>query len=125
MKAFYEKVRTDSLIKVFGYSAITEGEKGISLVDFREMKAAGALGFSDDGKGVQDAGMMYLAMKETAKAGGIITAHCEDDSMLFGGYIHKGDYAKSHQHRGIHSLSEDLQIIRDIAISEATGCPYH
>jgi len=125
MKAFYDKVKTDSLIRVFGYSAITVGEKGKTLVDFRKMKAAGSLGFSDDGKGVQDAGMMYLAMKETAKAGGIITAHCEDESMLFGGYIHKGDYAKSHQHNGIHSLSEDLQIIRDIAISEATGCPYH
>lgn len=125
MRAFYDKVKTDSLIKVKAYSAITMGEKGKTLVDFEKMKASGALGFSDDGKGVQDAGMMYKAMKATAKVGGIITAHCEDDSMLFGGYIHQGDYAKMHQHKGIHSLSEDLQIIRDMAISEATGCPYH
>lgn len=125
MKALYDKVKTDSLIKVYAYSAITAGEKGETLVDFCEMKAAGALGFSDDGKGVQDAGMMYKAMKKTAEAGGIITAHCEDESMLFSGYIHDGEYAKTHQHKGIHALTEDLQIIRDIAISEATGCPYH
>lgn len=125
MNAFYDKVKTDSLIKVYAYSAITAGEKGETLVDFCEMKAAGALGFSDDGKGVQDAGMMYKAMKKTAEAGGIITAHCEDESMLFSGYIHDGEYAKTHQHKGIHALTEDLQIIRDIAISEATGCPYH
>ncbi|HSL86225.1 MAG TPA: dihydroorotase, partial [Bacteroidales bacterium] len=125
IQAFYEKVKRESLIRVKAYSAVTLGEKGEALVDFRDMLKAGALGFSDDGKGVQEAGMMYRAMKETAGLGSIITAHCEDESMLFGGYIHDGEYAQMHQHKGIHSLSEYLQVLRDIAISEATGCRYH
>lgn len=120
-----EKAKKDSLIRCEFYSAITKGEKGEELVDFKAMKAAGAPGFSDDGKGVQSAGQMYLAMKEVAKVGSFITAHCEDESMLFGGYIHEGRYSKDHGHKGIHYLAEDLQIIRDAAISEATGCPYH
>ncbi len=120
-----EKAKKDSLIRCEFYSAITKGEKGEELVDFRAMKQAGAHGFSDDGKGVQSAGQMYLAMKEAARVGSFITAHCEDDSMLFGGYVHEGRYSKEHDHKGIHYLAEDLQIIRDAAISEATGCPYH
>lgn len=125
LKAFQEKVKTDSLIRVRSYSAITMEEKGIDLVDFEAMIAEGAPGFSDDGKGVQEAGMMYRAMTETARLGSIITAHCEEDSMVFGGYIHEGEYARRNHHKGIHPLAEDLQIVRDLAISEATGCRYH
>lgn len=125
MKAFQRKAETDSLIRVKSYGAITEGEKGMELVDFTAMDKEGVLGFSDDGKGVQSAGLMYQAMKSIKELDGIITAHCEEDSMLFGGYIHQGDYAVEHEHRGIHSLTEDLQIVRDLAISEATGCRYH
>ena len=125
LQAFQEKVKTDSLIRVRSYSAITKGEKGIDLVDFEAMDREGALGFSDDGKGVQEAGMMYRAMMETKRIGSIITAHCEEDSMLFGGYIHDGEYARKNHHKGIHPLAEDLQIVRDLAISEATGCRYH
>ncbi|NCC78328.1 MAG: dihydroorotase [Clostridia bacterium] len=125
MKAFQRKAETDSLIRVKSYGAITEGEKGMELVDFTAMDKEGVIGFSDDGKGVQSAGLMYQAMKSIKELDGIITAHCEEDSMLFGGYIHQGDYAVEHEHRGIHSLTEDLQIVRDLAISEATGCRYH
>lgn len=125
VKAFQKKVETDSLIRVKSYGAITEGEKGMDLVDFTAMDKEGVIGFSDDGKGVQSAGLMYQAMKSVKELDGIITAHCEEDSMLFGGYIHQGDYAIEHEHRGIHSLTEDLQIVRDLAISEATGCRYH
>lgn len=125
LKAFHSKAETDSLIRVKSYGAITEGEKGMELVDFTAMDKEGVIGFSDDGKGVQSAGLMYQAMKSIKELDGIITAHCEEDSMLFGGYIHQGDYAVEHEHRGIHSLTEDLQIVRDLAISEATGCRYH
>jgi len=125
LKAFHRKAQTDSLIRVKSYGAITEGEKGMELVDFTAMDKEGVLGFSDDGKGVQSAGLMYQAMKSIKELDGIITAHCEEDSMLFGGYIHQGDYAREHEHKGIHSLTEDLQIVRDLAISEATGCRYH
>lgn len=125
LKAFHRKAETDSLIRVKSYGAITEGEKGMELVDFTAMDKEGVLGFSDDGKGVQSTGLMYQAMRRIKELDGIITAHCEEDSMLFGGYIHQGDYAIEHEHRGIHSLTEDLQILRDLALSEATGCRYH
>ncbi|MGB4589600.1 MAG: dihydroorotase [Clostridiaceae bacterium] len=119
------KSKEDGLIRCEFYSTITKGEKGAELVDFGSQKEAGAIGFSDDGKGVQDAGQMYKAMLAVKEVDGFIAAHCEDESMLFGGYVHEGEYSKANGHQGINSLSEDLQIIRDAAISEATGCKYH
>lgn len=115
----------DAVIGCEFYSTITKGEKGTSLVDFGKMKEAGAIGFTDDGKGVQDAGTMYQAMVEAKKHDAVIAAHCEDESILFGGYIHEGEYAKAHGHKGILSLSEDLQILRDSAIASVTGARYH
>jgi dihydroorotase len=115
----------DAVIGCEFYSTITKGEKGTSLVDFGKMKEAGAIGFTDDGKGVQDAGTMYLAMVEAKKHDAVIAAHCEDESILFGGYIHEGEYSKAHGHKGILSLSEDLQILRDSAIAAVTGARYH
>jgi dihydroorotase len=120
-----DKCRTDALIKVGFYSSITRGEKGSELVDFRAMMEAGAVGFTDDGKGIQEAGLMYEAMAAAKEAGGIIAAHCEDESMLFGGYVHEGEYARKNGHKGIMSLVEDLQIMRDTALSEKTGARYH
>ncbi len=120
-----KKAKEEALIRCEFYSTITKGEKGAELVDFAEQKEAGAIGFSDDGKGVQDAGQMYKAMLAVKEVDGFVAAHCEDESMLFGGYVHEGEYSKAHGHQGIHSLSEDLQILRDAAISEATGCRYH
>lgn len=120
-----KKSKEEALIRCEFYSTITKGEEGDELVDFAVQKEAGAIGFSDDGKGVQDAGQMYKAMMGVREVDGFIAAHCEDESMVFGGYVHEGEYSKAHGHQGIHSLSEDLQIIRDAAISEATGCRYH
>jgi len=120
-----DKCRTDALIKVGFYSSITRGEKGSELVDFKAMMEAGAVGFTDDGKGIQEAGLMYEAMAAAREAGGLIAAHCEDESMLFGGYIHEGEYARKNGHKGIMSLVEDLQIMRDAALSEKTGARYH
>lgn len=120
-----EKCKTDALVKVGFYSSITKGEKGTELVDFRAMMEAGAIGFTDDGKGIQEAGLMYEAMVSAGEAGGIIAAHCEDESMLFGGYVHDGEYARKNGHKGIMSLVEDLQIMRDTALAEKTGARYH
>ncbi len=120
-----KKSNEEAVIRCEFYSTITKGEKGAELVDFAVQKEAGAIGFSDDGKGVQDAGQMYKAMLAVKEVDGFVAAHCEDESMLFGGYVHEGEYSKAHGHQGIHSLSEDLQITRDAAISEATGCRYH
>lgn len=81
--------------------------------------------FSDDGKGVQNDEMMREAMTAAKRLGKIIAAHCEDNSLLFGGYIHDGEYAKAHGHRGISSASEYKQIERDLRLAEETGCAYH
>lgn len=81
--------------------------------------------FSDDGKGVQTGELMEEAMLKAKSLGKMIVAHCEDESLLFGGYIHDGEYAKSHGHKGICSESEWKQVARDVALAEKTGCPYH
>jgi dihydroorotase len=87
--------------------------------------AKDAVAFTDDGKGVQDAGIMTEAMERAKALGKMIVAHCEDNSLLHAGYIHDGEYARAHGHRGICSEIEWGPIKRDIALAEATGCPYH
>lgn len=111
-------------IKVLPYASITKGEMGAELVDFESL-AESVAGFSDDGRGVQSADVMRSAMLEVEKLGGIIAAHCEDETLLDGGYIHDGEYAKKHGHPGICSESEWGQLKRDIALVRETGCRYH
>ena len=84
-----------------------------------------AIAFSDDGRGIQDSDMMRKAMTEAARLGKLIVAHCEDNSLLRGGYIHDGEYAAVHGHRGICSESEFGQIARDLKLAKETGCAYH
>ncbi len=117
-------IKRDSQIRVIPYGAITLGEKGETLCNFAEMKDYVAA-FSDDGRGVQSEDMMLSAMLEAKKYGKIIAAHCEVNSLLNGGYIHAGEYAKKHGHKGICSESEYLQIERDIGLAKKTGCSYH
>lgn len=117
-------IRDTASIHVHPYGAITVGEKGETLADLPGM-AKDVLGFSDDGRGVQNDSMMRLAM-ETAKAlGKPIVAHCEDNALLHGGYIHDGAYAKAHGHLGICSESEWGQIARDLELVKETGVKYH
>ncbi len=111
-------------IKVKPYGAITKGEMGKELADLAEM-APYVAAFSDDGRGVQDEGMMTEAMTEAKRLGKIIAAHCEVNDLLNGGYIHDGAYAKAHGHRGISSESEWRQIERDIDLAAKTGVSYH
>ena len=117
-------IQKEATIQVFPYGAITIGEKGEELSAMEEM-SSGVIAFSDDGRGVQSAEMMREAMQRARSLGMIITAHCEDNSLLFGGYIHDGIYAKEHGHKGICSESEWGQIKRDIALAKETGCAYH
>ncbi len=100
------------------------GEKGEMLSKMDEL-ADYVCGFSDDGRGVQDEDMMRTAMKKAKALGKLIAAHCEDNSLLHGGYIHDGEYARLHGHRGICSESEYRQIERDIRLAAETGCAYH
>ena len=117
-------IDADACIHVYPYGAITVGEQGKILADLSGM-APGVIGFSDDGRGVQDDSMMRTAMETARSLGKLIVAHCEDNSLLRGGYIHDGAYAKAHGHRGICSESEWKQIERDLKLVEQTGCAYH
>mgnify|MGYP000860697192 FL=1 len=119
-----DAIKRGAAIKVLPYGAITVGEKGEKLADMEAMSDK-VCAFSDDGKGVQNDEMMREAMTATKRLGKIIAAHCEDNSLLFGGYIHDGEYAKAHGHRGISSESEYRQIERDLRLAEETGCAYH
>ncbi len=111
-------------IAVYPYGTITMGELGKAHSDMEGM-APNVIAFSDDGRGVQNDDMMREAMLRAKRLGKIIAAHCEDNSLLFGGYIHAGDYARAHGHRGISSESEWKQIERDLRLVEETGCAYH
>ena len=114
----------DAVIRVHPYAAITVGEKGETLTDMAAL-APGCIAFSDDGRGVQSEEMMRAAMKKAKTLDRIIAAHCEDNALLFGGYIHKGAYARLHGHRGICSESEWKPIERDLRLARETGCQYH
>jgi dihydroorotase len=117
-------IKRDARVQAVPYGAITVGQQGEQLADMAAM-APYVCAFSDDGKGVQDEARMRQAM-ETAKAlGKLIVAHCEDNRLLHGGYIHDGDYAKAHGHRGICSESEWGPIARDARLAEEVGCGYH
>lgn len=119
-----DAIKRGAEIKVLPYGAITVGEKGEKLADMEAMSDK-VCAFSDDGKGVQNDEMMREAMTAAKRLGKIIAAHCEDNSLLFGGYIHDGEYARMHGHRGISSASEYKQIERDLRLAEETGCAYH
>lgn len=119
-----EIIARDACIHVYPYGAITLGEKGEALADLRVL-APRVAGFSDDGRGVQSREMMKAAMREAKALGKIIAAHCEDNALLHGGYIHDGAYAKAHGHRGICSESEWGPIARDLELAAETGCAYH
>ena len=117
-------IARDAVIGVHPYAAITVGEMGRELVDFAAL-APLCIAFSDDGRGVQREEMMREAMLRAKKEGKLIVAHCEVNDLLRGGYIHDGEYARAHNHRGICSASEYEQVARDIALVRETGCPYH
>ena len=117
-------IRKGATIGVHPYGSITIEQKGEHLSDLEGM-AKDAIAFSDDGRGVQDEEMMRAAMKRAKALGKIIVAHCEDNSLLHGGYIHDGEYAKAHGHKGICSESEWGPIARDLKLAEEIGCAYH
>ena len=117
-------IARDAVINVYPYAAITVGQKGEMLSDMEAM-AGDAIAFSDDGRGVQSEDMMREAMKRAKAMGKMIVAHCEVNDLLRGGYIHDGEYAKAHGHRGICSESEYAQVERDLRLAKETGCSYH
>ena len=124
LKEQLDIIKKDAVINVLPYGAITVGQNGEELSDMEGM-AKDVIAFSDDGRGVQSEEMMKEAMLRAKTLGKIIVAHCEDNSLLHGGYIHDGVYASKHSHRGICSESEWGPIKRDLELCRQTGCAYH
>ena len=124
LKVQLDAIHKDACIHIYPYGAITVGERGEVLADLDGM-AKDVIAFSDDGKGVQNDDMMRAAMKKAKELGKMIVAHCEVNDLLRGGYIHDGEYAKAHGHRGICSESEWVQIARDLQLVKEVGCKYH
>lgn len=124
LKEQLDIIKKDAVINVLPYGAITVGQNGKELSDMESM-AKDVIAFSDDGRGVQSEEMMKEAMQRAKALGKIIVAHCEDNSLLHGGYIHDGVYASKHSHRGICSESEWKPIKRDLELCRQTGCAYH
>ncbi len=119
-----DAIKKDAKIAVYPYGSLTVNEAGEAMADLDGM-AADVIAFSDDGKGVQDENMMRDLMLRAKPLGKMVVAHCEDNSLLYGGYIHDGVYAKEHDHRGICSESEWGPIARDLKLAKETGCAYH
>ena len=123
LKTVTDIIERDAVCDVHQYGCITVKRCGLEVAPLEEMEDAVA--FTDDGSGVQDDSVMLEAMERAAKLGKIIAAHCEDNSLLRGGYIHDGEYAKAHGHRGICSESEWGPIKRDVELVKKSGCEYH
>ena len=124
LKEQLDLIRQDGMIHIYPYGAITVGQKGEQLSDMKGM-APNVIAFSDDGRGVQSRELMKEAMLKAKQLKKLIVAHCEDNSLLNGGYIHDGEYARSNSHRGICSESEWGPIKRDLELVKETGCTYH
>ena len=119
-----DAIRRDAKVAVYPYGSLTVNEAGVVMADLDGM-APHVIAFSDDGRGVQDENMMRDLMLRAKRLGKMVVAHCEDNSLLRGGYIHDGVYAKEHNHRGICSESEWGPIARDLKLAKETGCAYH
>ena len=119
-----ERLIKNARIKIHPYGAITVSELGRELSDMEGL-ASRVIAFSDDGRGVQSESLMRAAMEKARSFGKLIVAHCEDNALLHGGYIHDGEYARTHGHRGICSESEYGPIARDLRLAEEIGCAYH
>ena len=124
LKLQLDIIECDSVIRAIPFGAITKGEQGKEYADFEELSHH-VFAFSDDGRGVQDANMMFESMKVAASLDKAIVAHCEDNSLIRGGCMHCGRRSRELQLPGIPSVCESVQIARDVLLAEATGCHYH
>lgn len=118
-------IQDNAVVRVLPYASITERQLGEKLVDFKALKEHGAFAFTDDGVGVQTAAVMYEAMQQAAKLDMAIVAHCEDNSLIYGGAMHEGQVSEKLGIPGIPSICEAVQIARDVLLAEAAGCHYH
>ncbi|WP_405102327.1 dihydroorotase [Oceanobacillus sp. FSL H7-0719] len=120
-----EKIREDAVVRVLPYASITKGLSGAERTDINSLTEAGAFAFTDDGVGIQTADSMLKAMQDAAAAGKSIVAHCEDNTIIYGGVVHDGEISQRLDLPGLPSISESVQIARDVLLAEKAGCHYH
>ncbi|MCO4338270.1 dihydroorotase [Staphylococcus agnetis] len=125
MQRLHHLIDENAHVRVLPYAAITERQAGKMHVDFKALANEGTFAFTDDGVGVQEAAKMYEAMQQAQAVNKAIVAHCEDNSLIYGGAMHEGERSKALGIPGIPSICEAVQIARDVLLSEATGCHYH
>ncbi|KMY19770.1 dihydroorotase [Bacillus pumilus] len=125
MEWLMNRIEETSSVRVLPYASITTRQIGEEMTDFAALKEAGAFAFTDDGVGIQTAGMMYEAMKKAASLDQAIVAHCEDNSLIYGGCVHEGEFSKANELNGIPSICESVHIARDVLLAEAANCHYH
>lgn len=125
MNWLQNRIKETASVRVLPYASITARQAGKELTDFESLKQEGAFAFTDDGVGVQSAGIIFEAMKKAAEIGASIVAHCEDNSLIYKGALHDGEFAKRNGINGIPSICEAVQIARDVLLAEAAGCHYH
>ncbi|MGR3763794.1 dihydroorotase [Rossellomorea sp. NS-SX7] len=125
LRSLNERIAETASIRVLPYAAITERQTGKSLNDLSSLKGNGAFAFTDDGVGVQSAGMMLQAMKKAASIGASIVAHCEENTLINKGAVHEGEFSRKHDIAGIPSVCEAVHIARDVLLAEAAGVHYH
>lgn len=121
----FSRINQDAVIRVLPYAAITKGLLGEERTNITELSKLGVFAFTDDGVGIQTAGQMLEAMKEAAANDMAIVAHCEDNSILYGGVVHKGNVSERLELPGILSACESVQIARDVLLAEEANCHYH
>lgn len=120
-----EKIREDAVVRVLPYASITKGLSGAERTDINSLTEAGAFAFTDDGVGIQTADFMLKAMQDAAAVGKAIVAHCEDNTIIYGGVVHDGEISQRLDLPGLPSISESVQIARDVLLAEKAGCHYH
>ncbi|ANU15484.1 dihydroorotase [Planococcus halocryophilus] len=120
-----ELIEKNALIRVLPYASITIREAGKERTNLQELKENGAFAFTDDGVGIQEAGMMYETMQDAAKIDMAVVAHCEDNSLIYDGVMHEGKRSKELGLKGIPGIAESVHIARDILLAEAAGAHYH
>ncbi|GIN94626.1 dihydroorotase [Siminovitchia terrae] len=125
MEWLVNRIEETGKVKVLPYAAISVGQQGEELVDFKALKEAGAFAFTDDGYGVQTAAKMYEAMQQAANLDMAVVAHCEDNSLIYGGALHEGEFSRKSGVPGIPSICESVHIARDVLLAEAANCHYH
>lgn len=125
VRGLNEKINQDAVVRVIPYAAITKGLQGEELTNIAEISKENIFAFTDDGVGIQTADTMLRAMEEAAKQDKAIVAHCEDNSLIYGGAVHIGDVSKRLGIPGIPSICESVQIARDVLLAEEANCHYH